>query len=320
MADIFSQADPLLQDYQTKSKQAAEYTASGTTLPDLLKTALNEKFSGGPIVEERNRAATDFLSQSGNAPSTVTQEGTGGIILDPNQQSSLISSRRALALLPLLQANSRYDLMQGSLADTIGAAGRAYQAQGTLATSQAASAKDAYTMATDRIYKNASLAEKANKGSGSNLKELLSIYRLLKPTAGQAKDAYNANSGIRAIQKARTLLEKDPNVVWSRKSGITRFFSPDAQQFDAATREMTDVFTRLRTGAALNNQEIKIYEENKPQPGDSPETMDYKLSILEDLYSSVARKSDIPDLATFLNEGMGSLSPQSAGEWEVVSP
>ena len=119
---------------------------------------------------------------------------------------------------------------------------------------------------------------------------LTAAYKLLAPQAGkpltgqQQKDKKNAESGLRAIAKVQEELRKQPLSPVLSKIPIVSGRSP----YRAASKEVADVYTRLRTGAALNKQEIQFYDQQLPQPFDSTEVVQYKLKIFKDLFTEFA--------------------------------
>jgi|CXWL01.1.fsa_nt_gi hypothetical protein len=171
MQDYYSAADPYLKDYQAKAGAASSMNANAMSLPDMLKSALNKKLADSPAVTERAAAAGNFLGELGNAPNRVTQDNAGGNILDPNQQASLISKYRGTAMTPLLEANDRYDLMSGTIADIINSTTNAYKANASKAGADATLSEKLYKDMLDRITKNEDLKYKYaaldQKGVGS---------------------------------------------------------------------------------------------------------------------------------------------------------
>lgn len=206
MNDYFSAADPYLQDYKTKAEQATRLTSEATTLPDLLKKALDEKLANQPIIGERATAASNFLASLGQAPQTVTPQATGGIVLTPTEQASLISGRRALALQPLLAANQRYDLLSGTIADIISQASRAATAQAQQATGGAEIARNLYTDVMDRLYKQAVLSQKATAKTSAQQKQAdaldsidLALDRVRRVRENMVKGASGVAPGLQTL-------------------------------------------------------------------------------------------------------------------------
>ncbi len=165
---LTSQTQPLLNDYMTKAQAAGDLATSATALPDLLTQTLKEKLADSPIVAERSAAATQALTDIGNAPTSVMPDATGGVVLNPVQQEALINSRRSLALQPLIQSNQRYDLMTGNISDIVGQAGRALTGQAQQANTSASIAKDLYSTTLDSLYKEAQLSLEQQKAAALN--------------------------------------------------------------------------------------------------------------------------------------------------------
>ena len=95
----------------------------------------------------------------------------------------------------------------------------------------------------------------------------------------------NARSGLRAIDTVESIL-KDPAVL--AQASIPG--SIGARKFAAARREMVDVITRLRTGAALNEGEQKFYHNQAPTLLDltDKEAIAYKIGLFRDLFNDLA--------------------------------
>jgi hypothetical protein len=97
-----------------------------------------------------------------------------------------------------------------------------------------------------------------------------------------------AQSGLRAVTKFRQEMAKNPNLL----TQLAIPGSPGARLAAAARAEMTDVLTRVRTGAALNQNEEVFYANQAPklldQLFDDPATVAYKLSIFEDNFKALA--------------------------------
>lgn len=165
--------DPRLQtartNYETASRAATNADAQTTSLPDLLKTALTQKFqSNNPLIQGRERALTDYMKGVTEAPLSVTAESAGGnapVIYNPQQQANLIQARRATTLAPLTTANFLLDTAQGGIGDVIDATSRASQAETKRLYGEAELAQNNYKNVLEELsaraeeaYKRASLA------------------------------------------------------------------------------------------------------------------------------------------------------------------
>lgn len=105
-------------------------------------------------------------------------------------------------------------------------------------------------------------------------------------TAKEKQAADDATAGLDAIQQLRDLDAKGAlpltrsyifgNTAAGRILGTS--------QFETLTAEATDVKTRIRTGAALNEQEIGFYSAQRPTFGDRPEDITKKFNQLEGFY------------------------------------
>jgi hypothetical protein len=121
--------------------------------------------------------------------------------------------------------------------------------------------------------------------------DLKDAFALLAPNANltplspqQQQLQGNAQSGLRALGIVKSELARDPNAPLKANIPVLQNQTPYA----AAAKEMADVITRLRTGAALNKDEQAFYMSQLPQPFDSPQTIQYKLSLFENLYNKYA--------------------------------
>lgn len=103
-------------------------------------------------------------------------------------------------------------------------------------------------------------------------------------TAEQQKIKSNAESGLRSLATVEQALEVDSFAPLKSKVPILRGRTP----YHTASKEIADVLTRLRTGAALNKEEQKFYEGQTPQPLDSPETIKYKIELFRNLFEQLA--------------------------------
>lgn len=123
-----------------------------------------------------------------------------------------------------------------------------------------------------------------------SVSDLKTGFDLLQPaavkplTAEQQKIKTNAESGLRSLDSLEKMLQKDSLAPLKAKIPILEARTPYA----TAAREIADVLTRLRTGAALNKEEQKFYESQTPQPLDSQETIQYKLNLFRNLFQQLA--------------------------------
>lgn len=128
--------------------------------------------------------------------------------------------------------------------------------------------------------------------------ELFGKTKQEKPMSAEtSKVVANANSGLDSLSQIRGILEQDPSVrTKTLVPGRGLFGGAGAaalgtSSYDTAARNIADVITRLRTGAALTESEERFYKSQLPQGFDPPETVEQKLRMFEDLFQSVSNRS-----------------------------
>lgn len=126
-----------------------------------------------------------------------------------------------------------------------------------------------------------------------------------KLTAKEKEATNNAQSGLAALDAMDKMLKKDETLP-SRSlitevpvvGAVARAMDGDASTYASLRREASDVITRLRTGAALNDFELKYYPKQVAQMGDPAETIEKKHTQLRSFYlglSGVPVKLTSPD-------------------------
>lgn len=108
-----------------------------------------------------------------------------------------------------------------------------------------------------------------------------------RPLTAKEKDAQDqATSGLDAVQQLKTMAENNQlPLVRSYIFGDTAAGRlAGTSQFTNLVKEATDIKTRIRTGAALNEQEISFYASQAPAYGDSEADVKKKLDNLEGFY------------------------------------
>jgi|GEM_PF-6434105 len=107
-----------------------------------------------------------------------------------------------------------------------------------------------------------------------------------KPLSTEAqKFVGNAETGLRAVETIRNELANKKGV----RLGAALPFNPGAQTYSTAIGNATDVIARLRSGAAITEQEEKSFRKLLPKLTDSPQTVEYKLAELENQFRRVAQ-------------------------------
>lgn len=122
-----------------------------------------------------------------------------------------------------------------------------------------------------------------------------------KLTEGQSKDVNYFRRGLAANQELEkfenALLQYSDNFAGNFGALGRVFQDSDYQQADRAAREVLAVILRKDTGAAVTNEEFKMYTPMYiPQPGDKPETLAAKRAAREQFF-------------TAMQDGMGTAAP-----------
>lgn len=120
--------------------------------------------------------------------------------------------------------------------------------------------------------------------------DLLQIQDALNPkknekvASGTQQKMTQAQSGLQAIDQLEQMMSQDPGI---RIKGALPG-SPGARSYEAAKRQVMDMVARIQTGAALTKEEQAFYERQLPQPFDSPQDVQFKLSQLKQFLTTVA--------------------------------
>lgn len=123
--------DTARQTSQEASKRVVSETQATGTLPDMLREALNKKFStSNPLIQDRERALTGYMTAATEAPLRYTPQSAGGqseTVYTPQEQANLIQGYRAPFLSKLATTNDLIGLNTGGIENVIGATSRAAQ-------------------------------------------------------------------------------------------------------------------------------------------------------------------------------------------------
>jgi hypothetical protein len=136
----------------------------------------------------------------------------------------------------------------------------------------------------------------------SNLLAVADYYEKRNPTAAKplsaeaSKTIANANSGLSSLQTLEGIISNGgvPKATLLPGRGVAGGIVGNVAgtgEYDTAARNIRDVITRLRSGAAITDQEMKFYSSQLPQAFDSPETVQEKLGIFRDLFNSVSNRT-----------------------------
>lgn len=118
-----------------------------------------------------------------------------------------------------------------------------------------------------------------------------------KPISATAADAIaNAKAGIDSLSTIRQELAANPGV--QGKEAFSQVANPfgitsrltGTGRYDSALTQAKDTIARLRTGAAISNSEEKRFTAMLPQPADSADVVDQKLTLLENALNTVVTR------------------------------
>jgi len=312
MADILSQTNPLLQDYIGKSRMATSTAAGATTLADELKKTLEAKLSASPIVGERSQAAGNFLQELGNAPQTVTQQGTGGLILSPIEQANLISKRRAGSLMPLISANQQYDLLSGNLSDIVGQAGNAAKAQATSAQGEATLSGDIYKTVLDSLLKQEEL----------NIKKSAATQKSSTQIQKQVDAQNSINLALARLQAARKSTVSGSSGIWpgilNTKQNLIGGGLPEKTSALRGALANLNKAVFDTAGKALTKGEAEMLAGTIGKVKDNPQVLN---QIYDSIEQDLMSRKALLDAGLYVNPewGLGSSTTTStSGDWEII--
>lgn len=140
---------------------------------------------------------------------------------------------------------------------------------------------------------------------GENMEKYLKLFEFLNPqgeaggkplSAEASKVIANANSGLQSLSQLSQQIQEGGVPLGTVLPGRDMLGGLGASilgtsQYDTTARNIADVITRLRTGAALTESEERFYKSQLPQAFDPPEVQQQKLQMFQDLFSSVANRT-----------------------------
>jgi hypothetical protein len=172
---------------------------------------------------------------------------------------------------------------------------------------------DGQKITVEQAVNMTGLGSKADflKGSGSQ-SDIQAIQ------AGQGKQLSataksqqaNANLALQNISTLQSLLNKGIGAGTIFKAKLPYGLgSKDAQEFQTAAKSVTDLLARMRTGAVINAEELKLYKSFIPGVGDKKEIRQQKLNNLKYVFEQLAGGAssaniadDIPGLDAFISQ------------------
>lgn len=160
----------------------------------------------------------------------------------------------------------------------------------------------------------------ANGGSLKDAQEFVSLADALqkiqpsgqsktKLNATQIQQANNAQSGLDSLATIQQTLTSNPNAakLASLPGGSFTQSLTGTGSYTAAIANATDVIGRLRSGGAINAEEEKRFRSLLPSAFNDPETINYKLGQLSNLFQRFVNpqsaQPDTADLSSALSAG-----------------
>ena len=117
------------------------------------------------------------------------------------------------------------------------------------------------------------------------------------------KTRENAISGLGALKVVEDEINKDMKILLKAAAPGAIF----ARKFETARKEASDVITRLRTGAALNESEERFYKSQLPSILDygNKEAINYKIELFRSLFERLQKSSPIQSFQSQNNDPLG---------------
>ncbi len=140
--------------------------------------------------------------------------------------------------------------------------------------------------------------ENADKYIGyyQSLQEIFAAPESEQLSSEAAKNVSNAQTGLQALSDFQAAIDQDPNVLAKRSLpgrgllGGALGSALGTRGADAAAQQIVDIIARLRTGAAITNDEAVRFEQFIPQAFDPPEVRQQKINYLGRQFQMVAQR------------------------------
>lgn len=138
---------------------------------------------------------------------------------------------------------------------------------------------------------------------GANMEKYMTLYQFLNPepssasqkplSAEASKVIANAQGGLESLGQLEQMIQSGgvplgtvvPGRDWVGGLGASIL---GTSGYDTAAKNVADVITRLRTGAAITESEEAFYKAQLPQAFDPPEVRAQKMDMFRNLFSRVA--------------------------------
>ena len=244
---------------QQAATQAADLAGGAYNVESVLQKRLDEAYdSSQDIVGPLDEATATYLS----SPQVGREKFQD--IFNPFSREKLVSQYVGQESLPMLSLANILGSRKGSIADTIKAGTGAYQAQATTAQGQADLQRQMYQDLLGEFQfgeeQATARAKAASTGGGSG--DLLKYFNAFKLNQGEQGVLTNWSTAQNSIARIKSSFGTDVfrAAVKPGPLGIyARLTNPDARGLKADLDNLQDLLSRSRSGAALNENEIKLY-------------------------------------------------------------
>lgn len=201
MATDFSSIEPLKQQANQAEDRALASSAAQYTLPQKLSDAINSRFNNSQIVQQRQEAIKPVLTSAPRAREAVAGMVNSGTILSPTQQQSIIASRRAADVVPLISLNDMLSNQFGQIGSLVDAGTRGFQAQVASDQGAASLARERANSALSELIAQRELALKEQAAARANapspFEEILKRILLDREEGGpQSSGVISPTSGV----------------------------------------------------------------------------------------------------------------------------
>lgn len=308
------------------AKRAQDKLARGSAITDKESAALAAKRSGDEVLSqfpeikplktdmavlfERNPEIAKLSEQKAGIPllgikSRTAQQAVSGVQSKLGQATSKVAG--AAENNPSLLGKIKKPFAAQLAASGVSNLNDASQQQEQPATPEQSLAPDMSAALPTEVPQEAYSQENMLadiKRDPKNADTYLGLYKSLadsnttKPLSAEAaKIQSNANIGLQAISDFQNAIAQDPSVLSKRVIpgrgllGGAVAGALGTSSADAAASQIVDVIARLRTGAAITNDEAKRFEAMIPQASDPENVRQQKLNYLASQFQMVAQNT-----------------------------
>lgn len=184
---------------QSAGQRAIEFGAQSNTLADELRKAIGERYNTSNEAKIGATARSNFLQAAPQARADVMGLINSGNILSPTQQSSILASKRAAALVPVMAANTMDSAAFGTMGDLISAGSNVFNREATRQSGLAQLAQNSYSDLLNNFYKQ--LGESRQQTAEKRLAEMQPLEIAYKQAQINASNRSNPGGGGTATER-----------------------------------------------------------------------------------------------------------------------